>query len=165
MANRLSLCGARGAVHGRGNPETPSCGDAGWPPVEEAQRSVLVRAIRPLRLVGFVAAQEIEGSVPGGDGLLDGVADQDLPETVPDPAGVYPTLIELKRLAHGEHVERRHGGAAGFEQEQSGEPLRRQNPHGLGVKLDDLARGEILAARFSGADSACACWTGLLDRK
>src|ERR1035441_5404333 len=66
MANRLSLCGARGAVHGRGNPETPSCGDAGWPPVEEAQRSVLVRAIRPLRLVGFVAAQEIEGGVPGG---------------------------------------------------------------------------------------------------
>src|ERR1022692_2862208 len=133
---------ARGAVHGRGNPETPSCGDAGWPLVEEAQRSVLVRTIRPLRLVGFVAAQEIEGGVPGGDGLLDGVADQDLPETVPDPAGVHPTLIELKRLAHGEPVERRHGGAAGFEQEQSGEPLRRQNPHGLGVKLCDSRRQE-----------------------
>jgi hypothetical protein len=137
----------RGAAHSRGYPQTPPRGDAGWTLVEKAQRGVLVPAIRPLRLVGFVAAQEIEGALPAGDALLDGVADQDLPDTLPEPTGVHPTLVKLKRLAHREAVKRRDGFTAGLEQEQPDEPLRRQNPHRLQVKLGDSRRQECAFRR------------------
>src|ERR1035438_10095175 len=86
----------RGAAHCPGYPETPPRGGAGRTLVEQAQCGILAPAIRPLRLVGFVAAQEIEGGLPGRDGVLDRVANQDLPRSLPAPPGMHPTLVKLK---------------------------------------------------------------------